>query len=114
VPETFVPLNPAEAATKLDPAFDNIAVVRYAPGAWAVVKNAGIPRLSPLVPCVPAIAVPAVVVEENPVPAPPPEGAATLKLMPFEPSVPLMFVPLKLPAAAMKLLPAFEAIAVVM
>jgi hypothetical protein len=46
-----------------------LAVVRYAPGACAVVKNAGKAMLNPLVELVAFTSVPAVVVLVNPVPA---------------------------------------------
>jgi hypothetical protein len=59
VPEMFVPAMIALAATKLLPAFEPIAVVR----------NAGINRLSPFVLSVPSKSVPVVVESVKPSPA---------------------------------------------
>jgi len=98
VPEQFVPLKPAEAATKLEPAFDTIAVVRYAG------------RLT-LTPLVLTVIEPPVIAPFVPAPAPP--GAATLMEMALDAIVPEQFVPLKLAEAATKLEPAFDTIAVV-
>jgi hypothetical protein len=59
----------AERLAEVAPADTLTLLIVAALDAIAVVRNTGTPRLTPLVLSVPTIAVPAVVVEVNPVPA---------------------------------------------